>query len=165
MTPKQIREVLGIDIATDKRTLQYVYVKNIYANQERLKSHPLRKIAFDLNLTHGTVSISLSRTKLYAKMPAYIAIKKAYLTKDRDLFDRTVELLLDCTYAIKRVPNKQSRKKQAKPKERWHSSKISETLRPYPTHRLWNIPMNEYTKADYVLLAALRVETHQKGQL
>lgn len=163
MSTKEILDVLGIDIKIDKRALHYVYVKNIYINQEYNKSDKdnksqiLQKIGYDLDLSYATVWNSLNRNAVYHNAPEFIKINEAYQSKSRALFDAAVGRMYNVDYEKRNIPKREMSKRN-RPIERWHSSKIYEALRMDQDSPLWDVPMPKMTKKHYEIMQRMLEE-------
>ncbi len=157
MTPKDIKEIFGIDILEKNRRLPYVYLKNIYVNEQYDNEVPILHIANTLGMNHSAILSLRKRNEVFQSRPDFMLIKKSYESKNMTTFESGLNSIKKRKPPYQR--NVSEKLNKNKPDKRWHSSKIIEILRKYPTHRLWNIPMNEFTRGNYKTLEELKSDS------
>ncbi len=153
MTPKDIKVTFGIDILEKNRSLPFVYLKNIYVNQQYAKKITITDIAISLGIGHATVLSLRKRNREFESREGFVLVKKAYEEQDKNIFTDAVLIIQKRRASVRE--SERIRRKTEMPKKRWSSAKIIEILRKYPTNRLWNVPMNEFTKEDYKTMETL----------
>lgn len=88
MTIKQIKKHLNIDITKKDRSELYIYLKNIYINQDFEKNNNYSKLARDLKLSsHASVMNNIKKTNTYKSDPLYDIVKMAYLKRNKKYID------------------------------------------------------------------------------
>jgi predicted transcriptional regulator len=87
MTKQEIKTIFGIDITSKCRGELYIFLRAIYANDNR-KNKTLQAIGKDLNRTHASVMNSLKKFEQYKKDKMFKLVCDAYQTKDKSKIDK-----------------------------------------------------------------------------
>ena len=95
MTINEIKEVLGIDITTNKKSNLITYLKSMYVFQELEKGRRKSHIAKDMNSSDCGLNIYLKNKEKHRKDPLFIRVQNAFNNYDKseiNLFIKKMKL-------------------------------------------------------------------------
>ena len=142
MSIEEMKDLFNVDIRLKNCKRYMSYLKWLLVEQELKKGRDMMELAIDVNLSYSQVVKNSKMLEQVANGEIFIKVKKAFETKDAELF----ESLKD----FSNIP-----KAQSKAKKKWSVEKIINTLRKDNGHPLWNKQMENFTDSDYHILQNL----------
>lgn len=154
MTINEIKEVLGIDITTNKKSNLITYLKSMYVFQELAKSRRKSHIAKDMNSSDGGLNIYLKNKDKHRKDPLFIHVQNAFNNYDKseiNLFIKKMKLkrLYSSSRSLEGVAKlNELRTFEAVTYPKQPMQIVSAALRSIKT-KLNEKPLNEWSNSDW----------------